>query len=102
MCAQYQFGLEPWDALADIDWRTVGQVLCEHGFVREPGPIMSEDHQLAVLRHAIKEYLQSIAGHPSYVDHMMGLKETYPRWVGPSHLVDPRDGLPIWPPESAP
>jgi hypothetical protein len=94
---QYQFGLETWDALADIDWHEVGRRLCERGFTGNPFRILTDDEHSSLLRSDLKDYLREISGDSRFVEQMVKLKETHPLWTGPSHLVDPRDGLPIWP-----
>jgi len=95
---QYQFGLNSWDALADIDWYEVSQLLRKNAFVEMPFVKLTEEDHSVLVRSELRDYLREISGEPRFVDHMMCLKETYPRWTGPSHLLDPRNGLPIWPP----
>jgi len=97
---QYQFGLDTWDALADIDWYEVSQLLRKHGYVDKPFQMLTDEDHLALVKSELREYLQEIYGNPKFVDQMMKLNEAYPLWIGPSHLVDPRDGLPIWPSEN--
>lgn len=90
--AQYQFGLDSWDALADIDWYEASRLLCEHGFVDNVFQALTDDDHLALVRSELRTYLQEISGNPKFVDHMMSFKETYPLWIEPCDLVDHHDG----------
>ena len=92
VCGQYQFGLDTWDALADIDWCEVSRLLREHGFVNNLFRILTDDDHLALVRSELQNYLREISGNPKFVDHMMRLKETHPLWIEPSDLADHRDG----------
>lgn len=94
---QYQFGLNTSNALADIDWQEVTRLLHEYGFITHPSPILTDEDRLDRVKHELREYLHEIHENPLFIDYMMKFKETYPRWSGPSHQVDPRDGLPVWP-----
>ena len=85
---QYQFGLDTWDALADIDWCEVSRLLRNHGFVNNPFRRLTDDEHLALVRSELREYLREISGNPKFVDHMMQLKEIHPLRIEP---FDPRD-----------
>lgn len=89
---QYQFGLDTWDALADIDWCEVSRMLHEHGFVNNLSRILTDNDQLALVRSELRKYLREISGNPKFVDHMMRLKETHPLWIEPFDLVDHHEG----------
>ena len=95
---QYQFGLNTANALADIDWNEVSKLLYKHSFIDKPFRVLSDEDHLALVKLELREYLHYINEDPDFIDFMMGLKETYPPWAGPSHHVDPRDGLPVLPP----
>ncbi|KQC06103.1 MAG: hypothetical protein APR62_08380 [Smithella sp. SDB] len=72
---QYQFGLDNWNALADIDWHKASEFLLEHGFVNKPFRIMSDEEHLALVRLELKDYIRKISGNSQFVDYMMSLKE---------------------------
>ncbi|MBW4054705.1 MAG: glycosyltransferase family 61 protein [Proteobacteria bacterium] len=92
---QYQFGLDTWEALADIDWYETSRLLRDHGFVDRPYCILADEDHSSLVRSELREYLQEISSDPRFIDHMTRYKETYPLWTGPSHLIDPRDGFPV-------
>jgi hypothetical protein len=83
---QYQFGLDTFDALADIDWHEVSLQLCDHGFVDKPFQTLSDEDHLALVRSELRAYLQKISGNPKFIDKMIMLKDSYLVWGGPSHL----------------
>ncbi len=95
--AQFQFGLETYDAMAQIDWSEVGEHLRSHRFVEDAFTPLPPAEQAALVKQALRDYLQEIAGDQRFVEHMMLRQEAHPRWTGPSHIVDPRTGQPVWP-----
>ncbi len=95
---QYEFGLNTSNALADIDWQVVSKLLHKHGFIGQSFRALSDEDYLALCKHELREYLHEIHKDPKFIDYMMRFKEIYPPWTGASHQVDPRDGLPVWPP----
>lgn len=94
---QYQFGLETWEALADVDWEEVSRQLNVGGFVGRRFRAPPETEHVSRTRVELGEYLREISGDPRFVDYMTKLKEVHPLSAGPSHLIDPRDGSPVWP-----
>jgi hypothetical protein len=89
---QYQFGLDTWDALADIDWCEVSRLLREHGFVNNLFRNLTGDDYQALVRSELREYLRVISGNQKFVDYMMRFKETYPLRMESFDRVDHRDG----------
>ncbi|HLZ18045.1 MAG TPA: hypothetical protein VKO67_00455, partial [Smithellaceae bacterium] len=89
---QYQFGLDTWDALADIDWCEVSRLLRNYGFVNNPFRRLTDDEHLALVRSELWEYLREISGNPKFVDHMMQLKEIHPLRIEPLDPGDSRGG----------
>jgi Glycosyltransferase 61 len=94
---QFQFGLEPYDALAEIDWKAVAEQLHMDGFICEPFRGIPDDEHAALVRRELNKYLREIVDNPRFLDHMVGLSEQYPRWEGDTHLIDPRNGLRVAP-----
>jgi hypothetical protein len=80
---QYQFGLDTWDALADIDWCEVSRLLREHGFVNNLFQLLTDDDHLALVRSELRKYLREISGNPKFINHMMSFKETHPLRIEP-------------------
>lgn len=89
---QYQFGLDTWDALADIDWREVSVQLREHGFVRQLFDRWTDGDHLALVRSELRTYLREISGNPKFVDYLMRLKEIHPLRIEPFDAGDHCDG----------
>lgn len=75
---QYQFGMDTWDALADVDWCEASRLLREHGFVQHPFRRLTDNDHLALVRAELGSYLREISGNPKFIDHMMQYKEIHP------------------------
>lgn len=72
---QYQFGLESWDALSDIDWYKVSIVLEQQGFVDGLFNNFNQlDHEQIAIND-IANYIQTISINPQFIDFMMKFKE---------------------------
>lgn len=89
---QYQFGLDTWDALADVDWCEASRLLREHGFVQHPFRRLTDDDHLALVRSELGSYLREISGHPKFIDHMMQYKEIHPLRIDPFDSDDSQGG----------
>jgi capsular polysaccharide biosynthesis protein len=87
---QYHFGAESWEALAEIDWLKVSNMLKENSFVDVILEDFEQNNFSNLAKTEIKEYIQEISKNPSFINFMMNLKEQIPIWDKPSHLRDPR------------
>jgi capsular polysaccharide biosynthesis protein len=93
---QFQFGIETWAVLADVDWMSVGEQLRINDFTTKSFPIIDEKEYESILKSDLKQYLCEIVGNEEFLNYMLSLKTIIPAWTGPSHLIDPRCNQPIW------
>lgn len=76
--AQYQFGMETWDAAGEIDWYKVSVTLQAAGFVSSTFQGLDTHTFAAVKRKELQQYIQSIEANPLFLNYMQKLKEEYP------------------------
>jgi Glycosyltransferase 61 len=75
---QYQYGLETWDAAAQIDWRKVSVQLKEQNFVTTIFEKMNTDTYSDTIKLELQQYIKSIQLNPLFLNYMEKLKEEYP------------------------
>lgn len=71
---QYQFGLESWDALSDIDWYKVSILLQQQGFVYNIFKRFNQLDYSSLVRNDLQSYIQKISINPQFIDFMAKLK----------------------------
>jgi Glycosyltransferase 61 len=74
---QYEFGLETWDALAEIDWHKVSQVLKSEGFTSSIFEGYNDADFAIVRKEALRQFIQSIQNDPKFLNFMEKLKEQH-------------------------
>jgi hypothetical protein len=74
---QYQFGLETWDAAAEVDWYKVSVTLQEQGFVTSIFEVTNAEDYRNTIRRELLQYVQSIQSNPLFLDYMQTMKATY-------------------------
>ena len=76
--AQYEFGMETWNAAGEINWHNVSVTLKKQGFVQftfeEPDTTACE----YVKKKELQQYIQSIQHKQLFLDYMQDLKKQYP------------------------
>jgi hypothetical protein len=75
---QYQYGLETWDAAAEIDWQKVSITLKEEGFTKTTFEALHTPAYDDIKRTELQQYIQSIQWNPLFLNYMQKLKENYP------------------------
>ena len=76
--AQYQFGMETWDALGEIDWHKVSLTLMETGFVESAfDEVNKQDHE-KMKRVELHQYIDSIRQNPLFLNYMENHREQHP------------------------
>jgi hypothetical protein len=75
---QYQFGLESWDAAAEVDWFNVSVALKKEGFTENlfEKPDMADFE--VIKKRELQQYIESIHTNPVFINYMQKLKEEYP------------------------
>jgi hypothetical protein len=86
---QFSFGLESWDALAEIDWSFVSRALSDAGFVTPAFAVECSDAQL---RNELRAFVRELLDEPRALDFFGACGEIHDAWSGPSHVRDPRTG----------
>jgi Glycosyltransferase 61 len=76
--AQYQYGLESWDAAAEIDWYKVSITLKEEGFTKTTFEGLDSPVYEEIKKTELHQYIQSIQSNPLFLNYMQKLKEKYP------------------------
>ena len=75
---QYQFGLESWDAVAEIDWYKVSVTLKENGFTENDCQRTEIEDDNKNKRKEIQDYIQDIQSNPLFLNYMLRHKEQHP------------------------
>jgi capsular polysaccharide biosynthesis protein len=75
---QYQYGLETWDAAAEINWYKVSITLKEEGFTKTTFEGLYSPAYEEIKKTELQQYIQSIQGNPLFLNYMQKLKEDYP------------------------
>ncbi len=75
---QYQYGLETWDAAAEIDWYKVSITLKAEGFTKNTFEGLDTPAYHNVKQTELQQYIQSIQSNPLFLNYMQKLKEDYP------------------------
>lgn len=76
--AQYQFGLETWNAIGEIDWYKVGEALKQHKFVTSDFQLTDPIAYKRTTNEELQLYIKSIADDKRFVEFMTNIKEQYP------------------------
>jgi Glycosyltransferase 61 len=75
--AQYQYGLESWDAAAEIDWHKVSITLKEEQFAATTFERIDAVNYEDIKRKELQLFIQSIQYNPLFLNYMQKLKEEY-------------------------
>lgn len=75
---QYQFGMETWDAVGEIDWIKVSLKLQEEKFVESAFSELGDAQYQDLKRGELLAYIQSIQMNPLFLDYMQKQKEQFP------------------------
>ncbi|PZV14491.1 MAG: hypothetical protein DCF20_12645 [Pseudanabaena sp.] len=73
--AQYQFGLDSWAALSDIDYYKASILLEKQGFVDKIFNNFNQHDYSNIVRSEIQNYIQSISNDTNFINFMTMLKE---------------------------
>lgn len=87
---QYQFGLETYDALSEINWYEASILLQNHQFVDTLFNNFVQIDYSNLVRYELRNYINEVSEDSRFIDFMMNLKEIYPLWEGIPHIIDPR------------
>lgn len=74
---QYQFGLETWDAVAEVDWYKVSIELKENGFTQNNFSDLNKKETEKNKTKEIHQYILSIQANPLFLKYMLLHKEEY-------------------------
>ena len=75
---QYQFGMETWDALADVDWNRVSNALHERDFIETIFEVTDAESYKSIKQRELLKYIQSIESHPLFLQYMEKQVENHP------------------------
>jgi hypothetical protein len=75
---QYQYGLETWDAVAEMDWYKVSRTLKDKKFVETLFEEKDATNLAEIKRKELQSYIQSIHTNPLFLSFMLNLREEYP------------------------
>ena len=67
---QYQFGLETWSAIAEVDWYKVSCKLLEHKFINNFFTDFTSLNFDEILQEEIKNYIEEIKNRPEFINFL--------------------------------
>ena len=67
---QYQFGLETWSAIAEIDWYKVSYSLSKHKFIDNLFGDFTRLNYNEIVQEEIKMYIEEIRNRPEFLDFL--------------------------------
>jgi hypothetical protein len=67
---QYQFGLQAWSAIAEVDWYKASVQLLEHGFIKNSFTAFSELNYDELTNDEIKSYVDAIRNRPEFLSFL--------------------------------
>lgn len=67
---QYQFGLETWSAIAEVDWYKVSCILAENDFVNEIFLHFNTSNYNEIVEQELKEYVEAIKTRPEFISFL--------------------------------
>ncbi|MBC8034286.1 MAG: glycosyltransferase family 61 protein [Chitinophagaceae bacterium] len=76
---QYQFGLESWDAVGELDWKQISRHLKDKGYVNEIFAGLSDDEYKDLKKMELLQYIQRITSKPQFLHYLLQRQEQFPQ-----------------------